>query len=391
MSNRLRTFASRTIFFFLLFVPLFTTTGHTAESEVSQKTRPLKVLRITPAAKDIAPARQIVIRFNRAVVPLGRMERENSEIPITITPKLNCEWRWMDTTSLVCQLGEKEIMKPATRYKMTIRPGIKAEDGATIERVYGHQFITTRPHSTSFHVNQWLAPGRPVIYIRFNLPVTLDSVKRALSIRGSKIDIVEYPKQETPANASYAFLITPVHEFPLDTKVGLHVSPGLVTPQGPERGIENKTVFQFRTHTTFRFIKATCYDIQNNYHNAGSGSCDPDGRVTLHYSLPASYKDDKSVQTKTEGVETVKVTSSYVGPFKPKETYRLQANPVDRFGRKLPAPVDVTFTTSHRRPKFHLNHRVSTLEQDEPSDAVITVRNIDEVKAILLHPSPQKA
>ena len=43
----------------------------------------LKVVRITPAGTDVPPARQIVFEFNRAVVPLGRMERDAAEVPIT--------------------------------------------------------------------------------------------------------------------------------------------------------------------------------------------------------------------------------------------------------------------------------------------------------------------
>ena len=56
-------------------------------------------------------------------MPLGRMERKDSEIPITINPKLNCQWRWLDTTSLACQLNDKDKMKPATKYMMNMSRG----------------------------------------------------------------------------------------------------------------------------------------------------------------------------------------------------------------------------------------------------------------------------
>ena len=48
----------------------------------------LKVTRITPSGADVPPGRQIVFEFNRPVVPLGRMERSASEIPISIEPVL---------------------------------------------------------------------------------------------------------------------------------------------------------------------------------------------------------------------------------------------------------------------------------------------------------------
>ena len=92
----------------------------------------LQVLRITPTGMDVPPGRQIVFQFDRAVVPVGRMERKASEIPITISPGLDCQWRWLNTSALACQLNEKSSLSPATRYKITMNPGLKSEDGATL-------------------------------------------------------------------------------------------------------------------------------------------------------------------------------------------------------------------------------------------------------------------
>ena len=75
----------------------------------------LKVVRITPAGTDVPPARQIVFEFNRAVVPVGRMERDAAEVPITISPETDCRWRWLDTRVLACELNESAALKPATR------------------------------------------------------------------------------------------------------------------------------------------------------------------------------------------------------------------------------------------------------------------------------------
>ena len=40
----------------------------------------LNVVRITPAGTDVPPGRQIVFEFNRAVVAVGRMERDAAEV-----------------------------------------------------------------------------------------------------------------------------------------------------------------------------------------------------------------------------------------------------------------------------------------------------------------------
>src|SRR5690606_576424 len=61
---------------------------------------PLSITSIVPGGTNVPAGRQIVIQFNRPVVPLGRMDRAASEIPVEITPALGCQWRWLDTSAL---------------------------------------------------------------------------------------------------------------------------------------------------------------------------------------------------------------------------------------------------------------------------------------------------
>ncbi len=74
--------------------------------------RPLRILRINPSGDDVPTGRQIVFQFDRPVVPVGRMERTDDEIPIRITPETDCEWRWLNSSALSCQLGEKVGLVP---------------------------------------------------------------------------------------------------------------------------------------------------------------------------------------------------------------------------------------------------------------------------------------
>jgi len=84
---------------------------------------PLKILRITPHGHDVLASQQIVFQFNRPVVPIGRMERDANDIPVDISPTLNCEWRWLNSSALACQLREEAKMQQATRYNITMNPG----------------------------------------------------------------------------------------------------------------------------------------------------------------------------------------------------------------------------------------------------------------------------
>ena len=122
---------------------------------------PLKIISINPTGEDVPASREIVIHFNRPVVPLGRMEREEKEIPISVVPSLACQWRWLNTSDLACQLGEKEAMTPATRYAIHIHPGIRAEDGSTLEQTVTHTFITERARISEYRFATWRSPGMP--------------------------------------------------------------------------------------------------------------------------------------------------------------------------------------------------------------------------------------
>lgn len=84
----------------------------------------LRIVRITPTGEDVASVRQIVLEFNRPVVPVGDMARTAEEVGISIEPKVDCQWRWLNTTSLSCNLAEKESLKHATAYKLRIEPVI---------------------------------------------------------------------------------------------------------------------------------------------------------------------------------------------------------------------------------------------------------------------------
>ena len=126
---------------------------------------------------------QILIEFNRAVVPLGRMERRAEELPIKIAPQVNCRWRWISTQALACNLDQKDYLKPAHEYVVTVAPGIQAMDGATTSETLIRKRETERPNVYTAWRQAWEHPGVPVFQVRFNQPVTRESVAASLYFR----------------------------------------------------------------------------------------------------------------------------------------------------------------------------------------------------------------
>jgi hypothetical protein len=105
---------------------------HAYESAEPATSPTLGLLRITPEGNDVPAGRQIVFQFDRPVVPIGRMERDAAEIPIDVSPEVRCQWRWINSRALACQLDKANALQPATRYHITVRPGIKTDDGVAM-------------------------------------------------------------------------------------------------------------------------------------------------------------------------------------------------------------------------------------------------------------------
>ena len=293
---------------------------------------PLRVTSVTPSGTNVPPGGRIVLQFNRPVVPIGRMSRDAAGIPIEITPALACQWRWIDPSALACQLDEDRSFAPATRYDLTFLPGLRAEDGATIQAPIEHSFVTERPGVVYATFRTWRAPGLPVIHVIFNQPVGKSSVaehlfiaasggRQALRVEPDEDDrelprflpvpgepfIVDFGRgQKAPSDdqttdiageeARRIWLVSPVDELSADVRATLMIEPGLISAEGAEPGAEHRTVVQFDTFPEYRLLGIACTNnmgtnilIPNGSPVSGANPtrfCNPVSRVGLAFSAP---------------------------------------------------------------------------------------------------------
>lgn len=301
------------------------------DSATAAQQKSLEIIRVTPSGEDAPAGRQIVITFNRPVVPIGKMERDAAEIPIITSPALPCEWRWINTSALACNLPEKSPLQEATKYTLDIKPGIKAEDGTTIAAAYHHEFITERPRVSYHQFRLWKSPGLPVLRLVFNQPVDKDSVKDHIyfsvgeSEQRTRLEVSPDPEDRTPPQflpapgepyglifkksppqqsddqlqrnhgreARRIWLVEPRHELSLDTKIVLKTEPGLVSALGPEPSIDTSSVVQFDTYPKFEFLGIRCTTNSEQMLEAKSGEemkgkCNPQRGTELVFSAPVS-------------------------------------------------------------------------------------------------------
>lgn len=403
----------------------------------------LRLDRITPAGEDAPAGRQIVFQFDRPVVPIGRMDRTAAEIPIAISPQAGCQWRWLNTSALACELDEANRLQLATRYRVTVSGGFEAADGTRLDEPVTHTFSTARPRASHARFVNWLSPGTPLIRLAFNQAVTRASVEHALTFTTNtgKVALVAYPDDQPRRTPHWAYaadpaaapapqgaepddttprrawVVEPVRELPLDAAVTLDIAPGLAGAEGPERGIEQRTVVAFDTYPEFRFLGVRCTpkgsevpadlliaELQSA--DAFTRRCAPLKSVALLFSAPvlnSSVRDHATFSPALDGgredfdpwqhLQDWTVLGSphrrdrvyerrlpvYLLADRP---YRVALDTTaftDEFGRRLPGPVEFSFHTSHREPKLTLGLANAVLEQGVDSDVPLYVTNLEHV------------
>jgi len=301
-------------------------------ADTPEQDNELTLLRIIPDGNDVPAGRQIVFTFDRKVVPVGRMERKSSDIPISISPKLNCEWRWLNSNALACQLRAEDTMELATKYEVVVNPGIKTESGLGMKAPKKHSFITQRPKVTYTRFVNWLSPSDPLLQVTFTQAVTKSSVERALKFepedrKWGTIDLEIFPDERTkeiPYWAQYkvrtkpddrlnyakgeearrVWLLKAKSELPIDKTIEFKVNPGLVSSHGSEQGVERRTVITFDTFPEFTFLGVRCSDVQshkwqlidtkelidnkneNTIASFSGKNCSPLQHISLAFSVP---------------------------------------------------------------------------------------------------------
>ncbi len=383
----------------------------------AQSEPPLRILSITPRGPEVPPGRQIVIQFDRKVVPVGRMERRADEIPITIEPALACEWRWLDTSSLACQLDEADLFRPATRYRLTVRPGIRTEGGATLAQMVASEFETERPRVTATQFEQWLGPGSPALTVTFNQRMSAAAVKRHLFFRtdtGARFPLEgEIANPEAPEPERF-WRLRPVKELPLDIAAHLTAERGMTSLEGPLPTLEDHRVVVVYTFPAHRFLGINCANNSGTRFRIPSAEalpgrpCNPMEPVELVFAAPvtkevlrehlevepdlAGGREDYDPWDAIYSYSALRWARSAGGDgysirlpelLRARTTYRIRATGssiLDEFGRPLPADMDFLLTTADRPPHLALTHPISTLEKDVDTRVPVVVTNLDSLE-----------
>lgn len=385
----------------------------------------LRLLRVTPEGQDVEAGNQILLSFDRAVVPLGRMDRRADEVPVTIEPAAACEWRWLDPQALACQLPEDAPLREATRYTVTVRPEFVTEHGETLARGLEHEFVTQRPALRYAQVSSWAAPTIPVLRLYFSQPVSAASVAASLRVGGREIEArPDVHDRSTPywlpgeaggagSEARRTWFVQPKTALPADRDAALRIMPGLRSAFGDERGIERRETARLHTFPALAFLGLRCTVaggggdvILIEPGKAQARLCDPLAPAALVFSAPVRASAVRQHVTITphpaggrkdydpwaNAPDRIYWSANAQGtdqrvflPFtlKADAEYRLAggADLEDAFGRRLGKAIDLAFRTAHRSATISFEHTTSVLEQGVDSDVPVIVTNLQRMLA----------
>ncbi len=395
-----------------------------------------KILRITPDGTNIQNKKEIVLQFDREMVPLGDMARREDEINIDITPKLACEWRWLSRSALACRLNEQTQLTAATVYKINVNKIISLVDGVQLDKPLQHAFMTLRPTVAYVELLQWSSPGIPYLSVHFNVPVTKASVLKSLELVEESepairhlFKFIEVQHTENNGTQSVKYLddhsdmalaqrtwvIAPTKELVEPVEHMLYNRGGLVTPVGPLKGEEREQpLYFFQPFDEFTLNGIRCYGNNGEYKTyyeedfeEGSVGCNPLYRVGISFNVPVlksmvakhltlnpslngnrkdydpwanSYDSTALNRNHKNGFqeyvvwlpERLKAFSNY--------TLNYDASLLkDEFGRTLKRSWLSKFKTSHRDPALNVPHSNVVLEKGVKSYVPLYATNIDRI------------
>ncbi len=390
----------------------------------------IAMIGVSPSGQDVEPPSQIVFQFSRPVVPLGRMERSEQEIRIEISPKLDCEWRWINTSALACNLSQKALPQLATSYRLFVPKEFDTTRGAVLSEAIERSFTTPRPQVAASWFKTWNSPGLPVIGVAVNQKVSAESLAERIVLEDSARTPVELvvaemtpepdesvTPEEALAQKGLRWILTPKTELAADSEFQLKIHPGLRGLVGDAPGIEDRTIVNFATLPAFSFLGVSCMNTQGAPIEIPAATtsasrkkglrCDPLNSISLLFSAPVlkegikdglvSRPDFRGGRTDFDPWSDVYSYSRLGQPYrkgerfavslpyglKARATYSLQAAAGavrDQFGRPLHADLALTFETDHRPARYVLDNQISVLESGADSQLPVIVNNISSLK-----------
>lgn len=346
---------------------------------------PLQVTSTQPGdgATEISTASQIVVVFNRPIVPLTSVdEQENLPQPLTIDPPVEGEGVWLNTSIFAFQptLG----LAGATQYQVTV-DGVTGLSGETLAAPVTFRFTTAAPIVVDSTPQGNSAPPDAPVVITFSQPMDPTSSAAAFSLvktSGDQPTPVEGVITWDETQTTLTFSPTQWLEFGAGYTVQVESSALPASRQGTLREAYSRD---------FDVVSLPAVTVVSPVDGASAVS--PDMSVTIRFNAPLSYTTVLPNIRVTPTLTTTQIYSYYaeytneVGLSwlkEPNTTYTVTVGGAiaDRYGNTLGEDFTFHFTTGDYPPFTRINlDRFTHFSAYTTTRVSLYYRNVAQVEA----------
>ena len=219
----------------------------------------LKVLSIMPQGQ-VQRITQIVVVFDRDMVPLGASLIEPKDSPLKISPRPTGSFRWLDPRSLAFILDKPAV--GAQRFDLKISAQTTALDGARLAKD-----VTTHVSTPAISLLKISPPIKkplgpmPQLDLILNQEVDLASLKRGawfemdgkrLPAQVKKAEIPSWQREQLSLASRY--LVSCAESFPPQKKLKLILDAG-IKPAAGNLALDKPIIVNYQTYGPLKLVK----------------------------------------------------------------------------------------------------------------------------------------
>ncbi len=346
---------------------------------------------------EVERAALISLTFSEPMVPITRLGQTlEKEIPVTLNPAVEGQWRWMDTHSLVFE-PTGDALPMATDYTVTLEDGFTSAAGLPLASSAQWQFATAPLEVTNFYPgDNAVTDQQPILILVFNQAIDESELLKQLALKGGQQDYSLEPvdpaalKQDSIKQfiedlpAEHWLALSPAAALPWDQSFSLTLAQGAPAKTG-NRLSKTASHYSFRSAGPLRFKSNHCAEHE----------CTPEDRIPLQLSHGLSEDWDKSqfrVAPEVNGLEISHYGNHIhlTGQFQPDTEYTLTlpGGTKDEFGRVLEKDLVARVTIAPYPPEFSFpGHDIITLPGAFATLPLVS-RNVQELKIELRQVTP---
>lgn len=319
--------------------------------------KPLTVLRHSPEG-ELQTIHKVSLTFSAAMVSLSSVEKvSGAEIPVTLEPHLDGEWRWLDTRTL--QFLPESPSKRSTVYTIRTKEGIRSANGSTLESPHSWEIKTpiirvveTQPRNGMRGVTL-----QPALFVAFDQPIDPRAVHPTIRVTVGDREFphrlakrAEAKEFKDRAAEGHWLALVLQEKLPKNERVTVTIGPGTPSAEGPRLTTSPHQV-SFQTYGPFVVTGTGCI---------GSSRCYADENTGFHASLSnavvaESFRPGRMTVTPRLGNQKITLNGNSIyfsGTTKPDTDYTItvDAKLADIYGQELTGERTFVIRTQARPP-----------------------------------------